>query len=352
MRDLYIKRVCFSFCSGYYNNQNNNNIRGKRSIEDHTGRQINEILQPEHRSLDDEAYPAYRSYNFEIGAPRERFVGQAHPQHLVNEFSAMPTFDQDSTYKRAANQDEGHGHKTSGFISNDMNQGPQSPVEYDLYHHHGHRMRSYQNFASPDSVLAPSSIATPTVVAAPESLNSIDYSFPQKPKRKMRTRTRVKVRPGNKRKSRPLPTEPALPSLASIPDINKFQSHLIRSEQSPSGVGHIGRSRSAFIRKHENIVQDSKDKAHAPPALALARNLRLGDEYVKSMVENHETAKASAKQVDLSPDGAVMGLITSYAQHDKDSPACQKRALCELAIKGKSPTATKFETFLYSLASL
>jgi hypothetical protein len=56
--------------------------------------------------------------------------------------------------------------------------------------------------------------------------------------------------------------------------------------------------------------------------------------------------------VDLSPDGPVMGLITSYATYDRDSPACQKKALCELAMRGKNPGASRFEGFLWNLASL
>lgn len=72
-------------------------------------------------------------------------------------------------------------------------------------------------------------------------------------------------------------------------------------------------------------------------------------DIAKAIVENK---KEPPKNVDLSPDGPVMGLLTSFAQHEKDSPSCQKRALCELAVRGKSTKASKFEAFLWSVATL
>jgi hypothetical protein len=58
------------------------------------------------------------------------------------------------------------------------------------------------------------------------------------------------------------------------------------------------------------------------------------------------------KKYDLSPDGPVIGLLSSVVEHENESLACQKRALCELAIRGTDPKATRFETFMWSLATL
>lgn len=80
------------------------------------------------------------------------------------------------------------------------------------------------------------------------------------------------------------------------------------------------------------------------------KNLVTPD-VAKAIVENKQTT-TTPRDVDLSPDSPVMGLLTSYAQHEKETPACQKRALCELAVKGKSPKSTKFEAFLWSVATL
>jgi len=82
--------------------------------------------------------------------------------------------------------------------------------------------------------------------------------------------------------------------------------------------------------------------------MSTLKNLVTPD-VAKAIVENKQDPP---KDVDLSPDSPVMGLLTSYAQHEKDSPNCQKRALCELAVKGKAPKATKFESFLWSVATL
>jgi len=58
------------------------------------------------------------------------------------------------------------------------------------------------------------------------------------------------------------------------------------------------------------------------------------------------------KLYDLSPEGPGLGLLSSVIQRKDESEACQKRALCELAIRGTSSNATKFETFMWTLATL
>lgn len=59
-----------------------------------------------------------------------------------------------------------------------------------------------------------------------------------------------------------------------------------------------------------------------------------------------------SKDYDLSPTGPVMSLLSSAAKYENESEDCQKRALCELAIRGTNPNATKFETFMWTLATL
>ncbi|CAG7829971.1 unnamed protein product, partial [Allacma fusca] len=66
----------------------------------------------------------------------------------------------------------------------------------------------------------------------------------------------------------------------------------------------------------------------------------------------NDTANNIKDDIDLAPDSPVVGLITNYAARDHDSPQCQKRALCELAVRGSTEGATKFERFLWNLASL
>ncbi|CAL8111377.1 unnamed protein product [Orchesella dallaii] len=101
-----------------------------------------------------------------------------------------------------------------------------------------------------------------------------------------------------------------------------------------------------------NIIDDPKlvnqEKAEQEFMSSL-QNLVTPD-IAKAIVENKK--QEPPKDVDLSPDGPVMGLLASYAQHENDTPACQKRALCELAVKGKGPKSTKFEAFLWSVATL
>ncbi len=101
----------------------------------------------------------------------------------------------------------------------------------------------------------------------------------------------------------------------------------------------------------KNTLEDSKQNNQElaeQEFMSTLKNLVTPD-VAKAIVENKQE---TPKNVDLSPDGPVMGLLTSYAQHEYDTPACQKRALGELAVKGKQPKSTKFEAFLWSVATL
>lgn len=256
------------FCANYFSSVVKI-IRNKRSIDD--GRYNNEMLQPEHRSLDDmEHHPSYKSYNFEIGSPRH----SSNQYEGIGEFKAMPTSSKEEHDFSNKAKSYDYTRKSSAFKSN---------KNRDMFLTRG-SLKDVEEF---DQIFAPSSsIASPTT--GPEETNSIIYADTKPKKKKMRTRTAIKVR-----KSRPLPTGPS-PTFASP-----------------------------------------------------TQETRMGDAFLRSIAE-----ESAGKQMDFSPDGPVMGLITSYAQHERDSPICQKRALCEMAMKGKTPTASKFETFLWSLASL
>jgi hypothetical protein len=282
------------------------------------------MLEPEHRSMDDGVIlpsPSYKSYNFEIGSARNKNLGFV--PLSVEEYDEIQSIN-DNNYR--SSKGEEYNQKMS-FKSNRQRPMsrvvPQSPEEYDRLNY-GPQI-SYENAPTLDSSFAPSLIPTPTLAAFEKSLET------EKPRRKFRTRTTVKVRSGLRRASRPLPR----PTAASI---NELQSKLIGAEKVPA-------FRQINIQASKNIQKAKKER----------KNFRLGDEYLKSLVEGHDeddAKKEKAKNMDFDANSPVMGLITSYAQHDKESPICQKRALCELALKGKTPTATKFETFLWSLASL
>lgn len=106
-----------------------------------------------------------------------------------------------------------------------------------------------------------------------------------------------------------------------------------------------------LIKNVKNTLEDSKQNNQELAEQEFMSSLQnlVTPDVAKAIVENKQE---TPKNVDLSPDGPVMGLLTSYAQHENDSPACQKRALCELAVKGKQPKSTKFEAFLWSVATL
>lgn len=304
MKNNYNKNNVPNYYS-YYSNSNNL-IRQKRSI-DYSG-QLNEMLEPEHRSMSEEivispaAVPPQYRYNFEIGSPRGKY-GHAEEQSgptVLNEFIEIPNSAEDSRANILTRGPTGYGRKTSGFLRNNINTHRMvtSRDPQNFVHQYGNQPE--MNFAENDSSFAPSSIPTPTIIAPPDSLNSVDYSPPQRPKRKMRTRTKIKVRQPNKRKSRPLPPL----SGPVILNVNDFQSQLIGTEKIPHSRQIM--SRSSF--KHQEKI----DEQHAKG------DFRLGDAYLKSIVEQHETEKqaASQKPVDLSPDGAVMGLITRFIIND------------------------------------
>jgi len=106
----------------------------------------------------------------------------------------------------------------------------------------------------------------------------------------------------------------------------------------------------------EEMINEKTVKQRREREEKLARQILSGDKIkaLKSIRGLRNGAKrVRGGNVDLSPDGPVMGLITSFAEHDKDSPDCQKMALCILALKGAEKTnATRFESFLWSLATL
>ena len=103
------------------------------------------------------------------------------------------------------------------------------------------------------------------------------------------------------------------------------------------------------------VTARKNSKSHYPgdPVLMeLVRESQVNSVKVKAPSFKDLKGPKPTKQYDLSPDGPVMGLLSSVVEHDNESVPCQKRALCELAIRGTDPKATRFETFMWTLATL
>ncbi|ODM87456.1 hypothetical protein Ocin01_19226 [Orchesella cincta] len=132
------------------------------------------------------------------------------------------------------------------------------------------------------------------------------------------------------------------------PPTTNFDDYSTKLEPLEKPAGE--QSEKSYLVK--NSIDDPKlvnqEKAEQEFMSSL-QNLVTPD-IAKALVENKR--QEPPKDVDLSPDGPVMGLLTSYAQHETRLLNVRERALCELAVKGKGPNSSKFESFLWSVATL
>ena len=113
---------------------------------------------------------------------------------------------------------------------------------------------------------------------------------------------------------------------------------------------------SAKIVQRREVEQDKStavDLSSGPPIVTLGGESE-GNNGTLALNRTEGTNEISddLPDIDLSPDSPVVGLLTNYAAREEETPACQKRALCELAMRGSKEGATKFERFLWNLANL
>jgi len=182
-------------------------------------------------------------------------------------------------------------------------------------------LRSRKNETNSDT---PSPTATP-VLNFPEFKAKPDGKLPHKTKstpprvEKTTTTTVAPTTPAPTRKiTRPTTVRTASPVVTSTtkPSAKSLQAHL--SQRDPSLLQTLNENRNGAETK-------------------------LAFKSINTTRQN---------EFDLSPNGPVVGLLSSVVKHGNESEACQKRALCELAIRGTNPSATKFETFMWTLATL
>jgi len=293
------------------------------------------MLEREHRSLSLESDPmsSYEFNDFENIGRYGDYNPAMYDRRVSNEFETLPV-SQEQGYPSAKR--DFYGQKIRGSNNQEIPfvRRPSTPQEYDQFNYGPHV--SQNDFTYPESLYEPNNSSPEPTISTPDvtdlSLKSESIPAPSTIAPKQRRR-RIRVRTGIRKniRSRPLPapieSSASVQSLHKIPESNK-------KVDTPRNVKQPDEPNARESKKLEDLV--TSFHSIKKPA----------DAYLKSLED------VGTKQVDLSPDGPVMGLITSYAQHDSDSPACQKRALCELAMKGSSPTASKFESFLWSLATL
>jgi len=218
---------------------------------------------------------------------------------------------------------------------------PSTPQEYDNFNF----SPQVYNFIVPESTYQPEGEikAEPT-----EHVPTTAASITEEPTQK-KSSTGEKM----KRKRRPVNRPTSVSSTAASPAIIEEIEKIAPYKKMPTESTKVTSTteNNSFV----NDLTTANEKLEQ--VLNNLQSLQaMGTEASLMFQKKPATADSPAgkkdESVDLSPDGPVMGLITSYAAHDKDSPTCQKRALCDLAMRGRNNGASRFESFLWNLATL